>query len=306
MMQGRDAALRGAIAVALAGCSALGLAVPSVLSSNSKLKLNLLAQVSAGVVLAVAWLHLLDEAQDRLEGLVSYPAANVTMLAGFLVMTFVDMFSHSHERQLATNREQLLPKGSGGTRPRLTLSFMETSISLHSVLIGVSLGSADTSWRQLLLLGLVLCVHQFLEGCALGLVATRSELGWWGWTRVYVLFSLSVPVGVTLGVVLLRAVETSEGGASLDEVAAYRWVAGLANAFAAGTLTHVGVEMISHELHGPHAGHDAGPPREHDAGRSDGTCPTSILLPHGAHHPVMGMAAVLFGAATMCVLAAWA
>ena len=39
-----------------------------------------MASLSSGVVLSVSWLHLLDDAQQTLEDLTEYPAANCAVV----------------------------------------------------------------------------------------------------------------------------------------------------------------------------------------------------------------------------------
>ena len=93
-------------------------------------------------------------------------------------------------------------------------------------------------------LGLVLCVHQFLEGAALGLVGKQCGLSQWGWIRTCLLFSLSLPSGVAAGVAAQLIFENFD-----EHDAAYCWVFGLLNAFAAGTLAHVGIELMGEAMH---------------------------------------------------------
>ena len=306
----------GAVTCMLAVSSALGVALPYATSNTSirlRKRFELLAQVSAGVVLAVSWLHLLDDAQARLSELIEYPAANAAMLGGFLCTAFFQTLSQCHHTVSPSNEEHLLPVGGdGSSAPPLTgkhwqtrFYLMEASISFHSVLIGLGVGFAQTGWREQLVLGLVLCVHQFLEGCALGLMGRRCQLSKRKWVAVFLLFSLSLPIGVTTAVTFQMLYDSFEGNA------VYGWITGLLNAFAAGTLTHVGVEMISRELDASQDHCDA-PSPELVGGSCAAALKPAKCVPCGVRptalrlQPLRTMLAICSGAAIMCVLAVWA
>merc|ERR1712185_632562 len=86
-------AVCGGVTSVLAVVSALGVYTAYSLDDNesrtSRSGDGLLTAISAGVVLSVAWLHLLDDAQLMLKDLTMYPAANTAMMVGFLLMSVI-------------------------------------------------------------------------------------------------------------------------------------------------------------------------------------------------------------------------
>lgn len=308
-------AVCGGVTCILCLSSALGVALPYTAANTSskvRVRYERLAQLSAGVVIAVSWLHLLDDAQNRLRELVEYPAANVAMLAGFLFTAFFQTLAQCHHHHHApSNEEHLLSvdASAGGALPKVVADeqtrfyLMEAAISFHSVLIGLGVGFAQSGWREQLVLGLVLCVHQFLEGCALGLMGRRCQLSNRKWVCVFLLFSLSLPAGVATAVGAQLLYDSFEGNAL------YGWITGLLNGFAAGTLTHVAVDMISRELDvsQEHSGAPATP--EFDSAwalTAPANCRPCAMRPTGARlRSLRAMLAICCGAGAMCLLAIW-
>lgn len=237
--------------LAIGASSALGVSSsPSDESTpGAKLRADCLSGLSAGVLLAVAWLHLLDDAQERLEGLTDYPAANLAMLAGFLLMSAVTApapCNHSSSAQALLPSD--VPKRCAADQQQQThFHVVEASISVHSILIGLGFGLGHANPEEQLVLGTALCVHQFLEGLALGMLGRRSGLGARALRCTFLVFTLSLPLGAAAAVAVRYAC------AGVSDSRSFLWLTGLLNAFAAGTLTHIGVAMISS------MGHDARP-----------------------------------------------
>ena len=241
------------VTVGLAVVSALGVFVGRDGDSGSgpKRSEGLIASLSAGVVLCVSWLHLLDDAQDTLQDLTDYPAANCAMLVGFLLMWLCQAQTRCHHSSGSHSswggEEMLLPIESAGTcaadcaqgktvskapsppDAALVTRFhvMEASISFHSFLIGLGIGFAQSGWRAQLVLGGSLCVHQFFGGCAVGTVGKLCQLSKNAWRWTFVIFSLSLPSGVAFAIsAQLLATDASNVG--------YQWALGLLTACAAG------------------------------------------------------------------------
>lgn len=225
-----------------------------------------MASLSSGVVLSVSWLHLLDDAQQTLEDLTEYPAANCAMLVGFLLTWLCQAQTRCHHSSVSPSswggEATLLPIGSDADA-KIVLSatppassamltrfhLMEASISFHSFLIGLGIGFAQGGWRAQLVLGGSLCVHQFFEGAAVGTVGKTSQLSQGAWRWTFVIFSLSLPAGVASAV-------TAQLLASVGSNAGYQWALGLLTACAAGALsaTHHSVPFCgSLEAAAPHS-----------------------------------------------------
>jgi len=228
------------VVLAIALSSVLGLlsSRASAATAGPSLTVEALKGLSAGVLVAVAWLHLLDDGQERLEGLTEYPAANAAMLVGYLVMATVqEVTTPCHHIGLPLLSTASAPKHD--SHHLRVFHVLEASISLHSVLIGLGFGLGELDGQSKIVLGLALCVHQFLEGLAVGILATKSGLSRRAWRCTYLVFTLSLPVGVAVGVVVRHLY------AGFDDNVTFKWCSGLMNALAAGTLTHIGVHMIS-------------------------------------------------------------
>lgn len=266
---------------------------------------GLLSSLSAGVVLSVSWLHLLDDAQDTLQDLTDYPAANCAMLVGFLLMWLCHVQPRCHHHNTSWGGEEmLLPSESAGSGTAQAVSkapsspdparvtrfhVMEASISFHSFLIGLGIGFADGGWRAQLVLGGSLCVHQFFEGCAVGSVARRCQLSKASWRWTFLIFSLSLPSGAAFAIAAqLLAMDGSNAGS--------QWALGLLTACAAGTLTHIGVEMVSHEMD------DCTEPQEFTFSLAR----WGLKKPLSCPRATMKVVAICLGAAIMAVLAIWA
>ena len=320
----------------LAICSAAGLSI-SHFERGGKAAGRFLADMSAGVLLCVAWVHLLDDATDTLRGLTEYPAANMSMVVGFLVMAMwqtvapcvhshaahdlaapIIMHSHGCTSGRKAHQVPLLPQ----TSAPVSLSHfhtLELAISLHSILIGVGFGFVQSGFMQQLELAIALCVHQFLEGVAVGSLGRQVGLNKCEWAQTYAIFTFSLPLGAVIALAsqFFLPFDVNSPG--------YRWFSGLLGAFAAGTLTHIGCEMLSTQHdHDPHADcrHSdlvSGPYVPPDQptcppcnGDMEGPLPPSMArLPSGlpasrAQRLMTRLLATSLGAALLGVLAIWA
>ena len=354
------------VVVVLGVVSALGVFVGRDDDGTGPQRGGLISSLSAGVVLTVSWLHLLDDAQETLQDLTDYPAANCAMLVGFLLMWLCHVQPRCHHHKTSWGGEEmLLPSESAGSCTAQIVSkapsspdaarvtrfhVMEASISFHSFLIGLGIGFADSGWRAQLVLGGSLCVHQFFEGCAVGSVARQCQLSEASWRWTFLIFSLSLPSGAAFAIAAqLLAMDGSNEGS--------QWALGLLTACAAsqprsvapnpnpntspspnpspspspspspnpsflghcaytvglhlspeqdpkthwqsapaGTLTHIGVEMISHEMD------DCTEPQDFTFSLAR----WGLKKPLSCPRATMKVVAICIGAAIMAVLAIWA
>ena len=300
-------AMYGGVMLWLAVTSALGVCLPARANLSTSLTTDLLANFSAGVILSVALLHLLDDAQERLGKLSEYPAANAGALVGFLVMVATQAFIPCLFGQ--STRTPLLPTSQfDGGSTLASFYALEASISLHSVLIGLGIGFAQSGWTELLVLAMAMSVHQFFEGFALGMLARRTQLSQTGRRLTCLIFTLSLPLGCASAVAAKAAARGFETSSS------YLWVSGLLNAFAAGMLTQIGVEMVNHELTGSHAHScaDLAPlvreerPGAAESDRCSPGCALAPERPPSLAHRLLKVSAIAAGAALFGVLAIWA
>lgn len=238
---------------------------------------------AAGVMMGIGFIHLLNDGVSKLESVsLDYPALGYTLATvGAMVVLGFEQIALTLVNQIKT--EEVAPRkaignnehaefGVGGAAKRTeevecthehahehpvsmisgTVSMsvivkaymMELSIAVHSVVIGVALGSMagkeNEQPLQALLIGV--CFHQFFEGLGLGTVVdqARIELGKVKVILFALTFALTVPVGVFVGI-LITDDQSLENGPTLDET----FTAGCLNSVAAGIVIYVAlVEMV--------------------------------------------------------------
>ncbi len=121
-------------------------------------------------------------------------------------------------------------------------SILEAAVAIHSVIIGFDLGVLPSNnLATIKVLTAALCFHQLFEGISIGTslhetnLTTKSKF----WLAMF--FSLTLPVGICLGIAF-KGQQTEEG-----EIAA-----GCASAIAAGSMLYsVFTEMISEDFTDP-------------------------------------------------------
>lgn len=257
-----------------------------------------------GLVVGVALLHVLADAQEYLSSVSDYPVADAAALGGIFLMVAIkelgimamsylkqDSTSKTHTGQL---EEGLLVMDAdhshghthgipsielhdmdltGKPLQRFVVYMMEISIMVHSVLVGVALGVLQKR-VAILSLGAALLFHQFFEGLALGSVAVKSEFSLKSSWHLFLTFTLSCPFGAVLGIIYADQYDPKEASTA--------WSLGLLNAIAAGTLLHIGlVELLPEDF-----------AHTHHAGRKP--------------HPLARLLALLVGGTIMAILAVWA
>jgi zinc transporter ZupT len=250
------------VVAAIALSSTLGVLSSRASAGGHSLTSEVMPGLSAGVLLAVAWLHLLDDAQARVQGLTEYPAVSAAMLLGYLLMATLQATLQPchHTPHLASAGLPLLSPGSapakrGEPAQKAVFHVFEASVSLHSILIGLGFGLGDLDDHELSILGVALCIHQYLEGLTVGMLGRTHGLSRQELRFTLVLFSLSLPAGVVAGIAARRLY------ADLDDSLAFRWGSALLNGLAAGTLTHIGVHMLGAHGSGERPPHPPTPPQ---------------------------------------------
>ena len=125
---------------------------------------------------------------------------------------------------------------------------MEISVAIHSVIIGVALGSmaGEENLQSLQALLIAICFHQFFEGLGLGTVIAAARLHF-GTAKIAVfalVFALTVPVGVIIGIFIIND-QTLEEGPTVSQ----QYTEGCLNSLAAGIMIYVAlVEMIAEDF----------------------------------------------------------
>ncbi|XP_020181862.2 zinc transporter 9-like [Aegilops tauschii subsp. strangulata] len=264
--------------------SAAGCAIPSLgrkfpaLSPDKDLFFVIKA-FAAGVILATAFVHILPEAFERLGSpcLVDGPwqkfpfAGFVAMLAAIATL-IVDTiatgyFQRAHAKNTsaavgyveASDSEQAHGGHSHGVSAVIASSFsddgaqlirhrvisqvLELGIIVHSVIIGMSLGASENA-STIKPLVVALTFHQFFEGIGLGGCIVQARFRLKSVLMMALFFSLTLPVGVVIGIGISSAYDENSPRALIVE--------GLLSAAAAGILNYMAlVDLLAEDFMNP-------------------------------------------------------
>ncbi|KAJ1970653.1 hypothetical protein H4R35_005738 [Dimargaris xerosporica] len=149
---------------------------------------------------------------------------------------------HAHHQCHGHTHTPLFHDQANDSR-RITTYLLEFGIALHSVIIGVALGTAQgTEFVSLLV---ALCFHQFFEGLALGArIAELSYQSSWMPLANAMVYAVTTPIGTALGVAI-RAVYQARSPTTLV-------VQGVLDAVSAGILIYTAlVNMMAQEFAQP-------------------------------------------------------
>ena len=119
---------------------------------------------------------------------------------------------------------------------------MEISVAIHSIIIGIALGSlaGPAQLPALEALIIAICFHQFFEGLGLGTVieSARLHLGMKKIIIFAITFALTVPVGVMIGIVITNAevATTGDDQTAPQQNISQEYTLGCLNAIAAGNI----------------------------------------------------------------------
>ncbi|CAF1607878.1 unnamed protein product [Adineta ricciae] len=131
---------------------------------------------------------------------------------------------------------------------KISTYLLEFGIALHSVLIGLTLGSTTDSFVALFI---ALSFHQFFEAIALGAQIARLEhVSWKSASFMVIFFALTTPIGIAIGIGIHTKTYNPKSVASL-------LVNGILDSISAGILIYVAlVNLITAEMGvGAHAFH---------------------------------------------------
>ena len=130
---------------------------------------------------------------------------------------------------------------------------VELSLSIHSILVGFALGiTFDKSFEALLV---ALVFHQMLEGVALGCRLADSMLGFFHEIKFSIIFSLSCPIGIIIGISAYRTV--NQTGQT------FLLLQGIFDGICSGLLLYNGFLLLFHDFNQDMAKHCCGDRRNH-------------------------------------------
>lgn len=273
---------------------------------SSNMMFRVFKVFTGGLLLSVAVIHLLTDSMHDLssESITmatnEYPITQAILLCGMAFSLTIEIAgkhisnvlstshskstteSHSHENikgtLVSTTPDIELGPASSVACPHehlksgsMTLSkllVLEVSVAVHSLAIGFGLGTQSESIQNIEALLIAMCFHQLFEGFCLGATMIELDLNWNFRMLCNAIFSLSVCIGIIVGIL-------AQESEILDHVS------GVANAFAAGCLIYTSiVDIIAEEF--------------------------SRIVSEPAYAKALMLAATMTGFAFMAILAIWA
>lgn len=279
---------------------------------------------AGGTVVALALVHIVPETVHQLEGLLDFHLAGCTILFGILALVLVDSSLaaymtpdsykqellakaklHQHEHDSASDLKQaeddikaaaaaaarshshqcLRGLNTSGwvssaaapmrnVRQYVTAYTMELGCIFHSVIIGIGVGVITNDRGLVITLMIALAIHQGLEALALGSVLAVTSFSLVKRVVMLFLYTITTPIGIAIGI----SIASSYDPESITSKA----VAGVFNGVSSGMLIYIGMyQLIAEEF-----------------SRED-----LLVRPRLR----FGMyAALILGAACMCILGIWA
>ncbi|UJR16601.1 hypothetical protein I4U23_003501 [Adineta vaga] len=239
--------------------SVLGASI-SIISARVKILhinpiiLNVGKFFGSGVILATGFIHMLPAAMDALtdpclpDSWKAYDAsAGLIAMLAVMIMQLSEYIVHQHYRSIqsktnSTTTVELVDRYYQAKK--ISTYLLEFGIALHSILIGLALGTADDEFTVLFI---ALCFHQFFEGMALGAQITRLDrISLRSIIWMITFFAVTTPLGIGIGIVVQSKSYNPKSVTSL-------LINGILDSVSAGILIYVAlVHLIATEM-GCHA-----------------------------------------------------
>ena len=228
-----------------------------VLCLNKKSSTSKLESLAGGVFLGAGLAHLLDDAFNELYGRSNYPIAAAVCLATFMILSAIEMYTYS-ERDAANDnnmqtdneysetpdvevqsssgtqqtpqRRQQKRKFFGETNQNLTVATISLYLimDVHSFIEGLAMGIMNT-WGALIALFCAVVGHKPVEALALSVIILKNKPTKTAFWIMVVIYALMAPAGIITGIFLLRSIQN-------------QLVLGIISSFSAGTFLYVGVD----------------------------------------------------------------
>lgn len=185
---------------------------------------------AGGIFLGAGLLHLLPDGIERFTGMSGYPFALLLAASSLGLLLFL-------EKVLFIEREARDPGKlrSGGSFAPFLLAVI---LSIHSFIAGLALGIEKTLVAGLILFAAIVA-HKGSAAFALGISMLKGGVMQPTYIRVILLFSIMTPTGLALGSVVSRFIQGEAG--NLME--------GIFDSLAAGTFIYVAaLDIIEEEF----------------------------------------------------------
>jgi len=197
---------------------------PLRLARNYKHLLHFGDAFASGVFLSAALLHLLPESEasfNHVLGTINYPAAQLICIITFIVLLLM-------ERSVLIYGHSHKPDHNITTPLLLTLV-----LTIHSFVEGAAIG-ISSSFAGAFVIYLAIIAHKGSESFALSANLHRYNLSLRSITRIILIFSLMTPLGVFAASLTKSLLHTSSG----------EWLEAIFNAVATGTFLYLGTAHI--------------------------------------------------------------
>lgn len=225
------------------------------------------------VILATAFIHILPSAMNAFtdeclpESWKDYEAyAGVFAMVAILAMQLIEFIAHHHIHETSATEQPVFvdqaktqstitpvenceqhghSHGSSllqeGNRHRISTYLVEFGIAIHSVLIGLALGTEAGS--DFVALFIAICFHQFFEAIALGAQISKiNHKSILPAVVMVIIFSITTPVGVAIGIGIHLSTANTKSEAALVST-------GILDAIASGILIYAAlVNLIAAEM----------------------------------------------------------
>jgi len=199
-------------------------------SKGEQLLFSLGNSLAGGIFLGAGLLHLLPDGIEFLSGVTDYPLAMLLAATSLGVLLFLEkvIFIKSD----AHNLEDI------GTSPDFQPYLLALILSIHSFIAGAALGIEKTILASVVLF-VAIIAHKGGAAFALGISMIRGGVIKRRHIKVILLFSIMTPIGIFLGSGLSRAFGSSTGIV----------LEGVFDSLAAGTFIYVAVlDVIEEEF----------------------------------------------------------
>ncbi|CAO2817600.1 unnamed protein product [Amaranthus hypochondriacus] len=128
-------------------------------------------------------------------------------------------------------------------RHRITAQVLELGVLVHSVIIGISLGTSQ-SLDTIKPLMVALCFHQFFEGMGLGGCILQAKFKSQATVTMAVFFSLTTPIGIAIGIGIAGVYDENNARSLI--------IQGIFEAAAAGILIYMAlVDLLAADFMNP-------------------------------------------------------
>jgi len=246
------------------GCTMIGGLIPLKIKSGPQQEriLSILNAMSGGVFIGAGLLHMLPDAVTGFEKLTNYPLGYFFCICGFFLVLFAEKIiqhqhqhapNHEKDEEISTdepdldhsdknkhdrnNRNTSFHQHALPSNDRPLLPFILTMVlSIHSFLAGAALGIQPTKAETWVTLTAII-THKWVESISLGVSFVKAGLTKDKILKFLLAFSLMTPLGVMIGMSLMNTGDTFGS-----------FISFMLEALAAGTFLYITLSVIAEEF----------------------------------------------------------